>query len=622
MGVTAAAAAGFAHGQGSAAAAAAVSAVAATRYVNMGGSSPDLVSRRNLHNSNLNRGVGTAGFLHKTLDNLDRVGGGGGVVGKDDLRKVNGDNYVSYGRAISCNEPIYQNQQQVQQQQQQQQSSPEEEEPIYQNLPVHERALYKQRLLEQQQQQQQHSAKASTNKLRGHVSRVAITNSRENLSLAAAAAAAASAAGAAGGDNDGNGPNLNFVYEEGGVIHGGGGEGESAAKLPSTSSRSVTKISIGESKEEKRAADDGGGDHDEVDEAKREVPTGIRSEDEGGEEEKGRGEGVERKRPMEEGEEVEEEERVKSHTLSHPPKQQQQQQHQHQHQHLHHWNEQELVPVAAIAAASPRAAAPRTTPRTPSSKPRAGRKRWALNFGSKTGSLKSVVGRGRGSGGGSGDGSGRGGGGGDSGGDLSRDGFGEQGVGGVGGGSGSSKNSSGFGPLMLATLHGLTRSRPDLLSESLSSPSLLALSAGPSRLPKEEVGEHLRAKLAGGEVLREFERVPRRRPVAATSRGRGSRGGSGGGGGNEFRTATLAENLPRSRFRDVLPYEENRVRLSGVDKDNRTGFVNASHVSATVGQEQVRFWYCCHDVGPCFHTVSSSSMYVQFQDLIFFPLIW
>ena len=54
-----------------------------------------------------------------------------------------------------------------------------------------------------------------------------------------------------------------------------------------------------------------------------------------------------------------------------------------------------------------------------------------------------------------------------------------------------------------------------------------------------------------------------------------------------FRTATLAENLPRSRFKDVLPYEENRVRLSGTDKDNRTGFINASHVSATVGQEQV-----------------------------------
>ena len=54
-----------------------------------------------------------------------------------------------------------------------------------------------------------------------------------------------------------------------------------------------------------------------------------------------------------------------------------------------------------------------------------------------------------------------------------------------------------------------------------------------------------------------------------------------------FHTSVLAENLPRSRFKDVLPYEENRVRLSNADKDNKTGFINASHISVSVGQEQV-----------------------------------
>ncbi len=149
----------------------------------MGGSSPDLVSRRNLHNLT-NNVTTSAGRLHKTLDNLNR------------LPAENGDE----------DEPIYQNQSQLR------------EEPIYQN----QFELERQRLMEQeqqQQQQQQHQQQKTTTstvaaakapqatKLRGHVSRVAITNSRENLSLGAA------------GDDSRQPANLNFVYEEGGVIH-------------------------------------------------------------------------------------------------------------------------------------------------------------------------------------------------------------------------------------------------------------------------------------------------------------------------------------------------------------------------------------------------------------------
>ena len=33
------------------------------------------------------------------------------------------------------------------------------------------------------------------------------------------------------------------------------------------------------------------------------------------------------------------------------------------------------------------------------------------------------------------------------------------------------------------------------------------------------------------------------------------------------------------RFKDVLPYDENRVKLAAGDKDNRNGYINASHVS-------------------------------------------
>lgn len=42
-------------------------------------------------------------------------------------------------------------------------------------------------------------------------------------------------------------------------------------------------------------------------------------------------------------------------------------------------------------------------------------------------------------------------------------------------------------------------------------------------------------------------------------------------------TATLPENTERNRFRDVVPYEENRVELVP-NKENNTGYINASHI--------------------------------------------
>lgn len=42
-------------------------------------------------------------------------------------------------------------------------------------------------------------------------------------------------------------------------------------------------------------------------------------------------------------------------------------------------------------------------------------------------------------------------------------------------------------------------------------------------------------------------------------------------------TATLPENVERNRFRDVVPYEENRVELVP-NKENNTGYINASHI--------------------------------------------
>lgn len=53
-----------------------------------------------------------------------------------------------------------------------------------------------------------------------------------------------------------------------------------------------------------------------------------------------------------------------------------------------------------------------------------------------------------------------------------------------------------------------------------------------------------------------------------------------------FSTAALPENAERSRIREVVPYEENRVELIPT-KENNTGYINASHikVSRRAGQQ-------------------------------------
>merc|ERR1719471_2213950 len=61
----------------------------------------------------------------------------------------------------------------------------------------------------------------------------------------------------------------------------------------------------------------------------------------------------------------------------------------------------------------------------------------------------------------------------------------------------------------------------------------------------------------------------------------------------------MVENVPRNRFKDVVPYDENRVKITN-EKDNRYGYVNASHISATVGNSQ-RFYIAAQ--GPLPNTV-------------------
>ncbi|XP_022646474.1 tyrosine-protein phosphatase non-receptor type 21-like isoform X1 [Varroa jacobsoni] len=138
------------------------------------------------------------------------------------------------------------------------------------------------------------------------------------------------------------------------------------------------------------------------------------------------------------------------------------------------------------------------------------------------------------------------------------------------------------GPMLLAAMNGLAGPsvKPDILENVHDSVMVEKMMDEP---PKDSRIQDLETKLAGGHVFQEFEQIVKKKPMA------------------NFATAMLAENMPRNRFKDVLPYEENRVRL-GPSKDNRTGYINASHVSVSIG-EMHRFYIAAQ--GPmantCFH---------------------
>lgn len=74
----------------------------------------------------------------------------------------------------------------------------------------------------------------------------------------------------------------------------------------------------------------------------------------------------------------------------------------------------------------------------------------------------------------------------------------------------------------------------------------------------------LELKLEEERLFTEYEQIPKKKAKSI------------------FTTATLPDNIERNRFRDVLPYEENRVELVP-NKENNTGYINASHIKVGTG---------------------------------------
>ncbi|KAL3193205.1 hypothetical protein MRX96_018032 [Rhipicephalus microplus] len=141
-----------------------------------------------------------------------------------------------------------------------------------------------------------------------------------------------------------------------------------------------------------------------------------------------------------------------------------------------------------------------------------------------------------------------------------------------------------LGPMMVAAMNGLTLTvaQPDQLLTG-DQDNVDQESPSPSTSKELRPEQILESRLEDGQVFLEFERIAKRKPNA------------------DFTTALLSENTTRNRFSDVLPYEENRVRLTPTP-DNRSGYINASHVSASVGDSQ-RFYIAAQ--GPTRETAKS-----------------
>nr|XP_005998636.1 PREDICTED: tyrosine-protein phosphatase non-receptor type 14 [Latimeria chalumnae] len=122
-------------------------------------------------------------------------------------------------------------------------------------------------------------------------------------------------------------------------------------------------------------------------------------------------------------------------------------------------------------------------------------------------------------------------------------------------------------PLMLAALNGLSVARLPVPEDSPDDTT---------KMPMDERCKILERKLEEEMVFTEYEQIPKKKPDGV------------------FTTATLPENAERNRFRDVVPYEENRVELVPT-KENNTGYVNASHIKVTVRGEE---WHYIATQGP------------------------
>ncbi|KAI1897234.1 hypothetical protein AGOR_G00081180 [Albula goreensis] len=126
-------------------------------------------------------------------------------------------------------------------------------------------------------------------------------------------------------------------------------------------------------------------------------------------------------------------------------------------------------------------------------------------------------------------------------------------------------------PLMMAALNGLYVARmpvPESQQEDTA------------KCSTDERCKHLERTLEEERVFTEYEQIPKKRADSTVT------------------TAMLPDNVERNRFRDVVPYEDNRLELVPT-KENNTGYINASHIKVMISGEE---WQYIATQGPLPHT--------------------
>merc|ERR1719383_1682974 len=131
-------------------------------------------------------------------------------------------------------------------------------------------------------------------------------------------------------------------------------------------------------------------------------------------------------------------------------------------------------------------------------------------------------------------------------------------------------------------MSGLTLTSPDGAPQIPQKNKSTSSSSAP---PTDERIRELEGKVNGGQVFAEFEKIPRKRPPMLM----------------DVTTASMEENESRNRFKDVLPYEDTRVKLKPTGS-NPNGYINASHIK--IAYQEVSLHYIAAQA-PMGNTVSS-----------------
>ncbi|XP_058880277.1 tyrosine-protein phosphatase non-receptor type 14-like isoform X2 [Acipenser ruthenus] len=122
-------------------------------------------------------------------------------------------------------------------------------------------------------------------------------------------------------------------------------------------------------------------------------------------------------------------------------------------------------------------------------------------------------------------------------------------------------------PLMMAALNGLCVARLPVPEDNQEDTS---------KVTTDERCKILERKLEEEMVFTEYEQIPKKKADGV------------------FTTAVMPDNAERNRFRDIVPYEENRVELVPT-KENNTGYINASHIKVNIHSEE---WHYIATQGP------------------------